>query len=124
RSAPSSGDSSKPRKKAPQEFKLSWLEEFAQTETVDSKVPVVVKVGSVFSYTETNGVICKVCTEAKAECDFTRGKIWDDWKLDYLKRHLLQKVHLEAISKLRLITARRGINVLLTESSSERETRI
>ena len=30
-------------------------------------------------------------------CEFAEGKMWDLWKIDYMKRHLNQKVHMEGI---------------------------
>ena len=69
--------------------------------TVDAKTPKAVELGYIFKYDERDGVVCKFCAEAKSSCNFATGKVWDQWKIDYLKRHLLQKVHLESISKLK-----------------------
>ena len=73
-----------------------------------------------FTFSEVNGVVCKMCEEAKSSCEFAVGKIWDLWKMDYLKRHLAQKVHLESVSKLRRMKSGRGINNLLIETTSGR----
>ena len=70
------------------------------------------------------GVVCKVCAEAKASGDFATGKTWDMWKLDYLKRHITQKIHLDSIAKLKRTQAGARINFILTESKDDRQMRI
>ena len=113
-----------PRKKAAVSFKTSWLEQLVETETVDAKTPKAVELGYIFKYDERHGVVCKFCAEAKSSCDFASGKVWDQWKMDYLKRHLPQKVHLESISKLKRMKSGSGINSLLIESTADREMRL
>lgn len=117
-------DEFEPQKKAAVSFKTSWLEELVETETVDAKIPKAVKLGYIFKYDERDGVVCKFCAEAKSSCDFATGKVWNQWKIDYLKRHLSQKVHLESISKLKRMKSGSGINSLLTESTADREMRL
>lgn len=111
-------------KKAVTTFKSSWLKELVETETVESKISQRVELGNIFSFCEDEGVVCKICAEAKASGDFATGKTWDMWKLDYLKRHISQKIHLDALTKLRRNQARTGINCLLTESEDHRQLRI
>lgn len=113
-------DLEEPRKRAAISFKLSWLKELVETETVDSKTHKCVELGNIFTFSEVNGVVCKMCEEAKSSCEFAVGKIWDLWKMDYLKRHLAQKVHLESVSKLRRMKSGSGINNLLIETTSGR----
>jgi len=105
-------------------FRLVWLKELIEKETVESKLPKRVELGSIFSFTEDNGVVCKICADAKACCDFATGKTWDLWKLDYMKRHVIQKIHSDSIAKLRRIQAGAGISCLLTESEDHRQMRM
>ena len=44
--------------------------------------------------------MCKVCNEAAPDSDFGKGKLWSEWKVDYLKRPLNHKHHSEALSTL------------------------
>lgn len=68
-----------PRKKAALRptFKSFGLKELIETETVDSKKHIPVELGSIFTYSDREGVICKICSDAKSNCDFARGKFWD-----------------------------------------------
>uniref|UniRef100_A0A8C5P6F9 Uncharacterized protein n=1 Tax=Leptobrachium leishanense TaxID=445787 RepID=A0A8C5P6F9_9ANUR len=78
----------------------------------------------VFTYNEnSDAVICNVCKKADAPGEFTNGKRWNEWKLDYLKRHLLHKTHLESVAKLVNIS-KGGILKMFTESASDREQRL
>ena len=43
------------------------------------------------------GLLCKTCCEAKVASEFSEGKVWTKWKLYYLKRHIQQKSHLNAV---------------------------
>src|SRR6218665_2484144 len=45
---------------------------------------------------------------------FASGKCRDHGKMDYLKRHLLQKIHLDSLGKLRRLKSGSSINNLLT----------
>ena len=85
-----------PQKKVCLTFKHEWLDEIVQTDTGR------IKLSDIFTYEERSGVICKFCSEAKAKGEFARGKTWSEWKLDYLKCHLTQKVHVDALKTLRL----------------------
>lgn len=93
---------------------------------MESKVVQGVELSQIFSFSEDEGgvVTCKFCAEAKASGDFATGKTWDVWKLDYLKRHITQKIHLDSLAKLRRTKAGTGINFLLTESDDVRQKRI
>lgn len=68
-------------------------------------------------------MICKFCTEAKAKGEFARGKHWSEWKLDYPKHHLTQKVHVDALKTL-MIRHGNSIDKILTETNEFRERRI
>jgi hypothetical protein len=43
--------------------------------------------------------MCSICSKANALSAFTSGKIWNEWKLDYLKQHLKQKVQVDSVIK-------------------------
>lgn len=110
-----------PQKKVCIIFKHEWLDEIVQ---IDTKVgPVRIKLSDIFTYEERSGVICKFCLEAKAKGEFAQGKHWSEWKLDYRKRHLTQKVHVDAVKTLRLRHGK-SIGQLLTETNESRERRI
>src|SRR6201995_3805164 len=111
------------RKRAAVTFKLVWLNELIVTEIPDSKTAKRVELGSIFNFSEDTGVICNICAEAKSTCDFAIGKSWDMWKLDYLKRHLSQKIHMDSVAKLKRIKSGSGIQTLLTESTDDRQRR-
>lgn len=49
-----------------------------------------VKLSEIFSY-GANWFVCKICSNAKIQGEFSTRKTWTEWKLDYLKRHLTQK---------------------------------
>ena len=117
-------DQLEPRKKAAVWFRTSWLKQLVETEFLDAKTLKAVELQYIFKYDELDGVFCKFCAEAKSSCDFATGKVWDQWKIEYVKRHLLQKVHLESISKLKRMKNGSGINSLLTESTADREMRL
>jgi len=72
-----------PQKKVCLTFKHEWLDEIVQTDTKDG--PGRIKLSDMFIYEEKGGVICKLCSEAKAKGEFTRGKHWSEWKLDNLQ---------------------------------------
>lgn len=112
------------RKRTCTRFKLEWLDEFVVTEMPSSGKKQTVMLKDVFTYREnSDDVICNVCEKAGAEGEFTNGKRWNEWKLDYLKRHVLHKTHLESVAKLGNIN-RGGILKMLTESASDRELRL
>lgn len=97
-------------------FKTEWL---AQSVQIDGQH---VQLGDIFSFSEEKGVICKTCCEAKVSGDFSEGKKWDEWKMDYLKRHLLHKTHQNAAGILRRRN-RVGIGELLLQNEEERRDR-
>ena len=102
------------KKKKLLSFKTEWLAEYAQ---IDGKL---IKLGDVFSFSDEKGVICKTCCEAKVPGDFSDGKKWDEWKLDYLKRHLQHKTHQNAAGILRRRKQGAGIGALLQQNAEER----
>lgn len=74
------------------------MKELVETETVELKLVQHIELSEILnSSQDDNGVvICKFCAEAKANGEFMTGKAWDSWKLDYLKRHITQKTHLDS----------------------------
>lgn len=105
-------------------FKPAWLLQLVKTKIPTSRELDHVKLDYIFEFNEEESTIkCKFCTEAKVDGDFSIGKKWDDWKLDYLKRHLNHKTHIEAVE---ILTARRcgGLVRLITETPKDREVRI
>ena len=110
------------KKKTCTKFKSEWLNEIVESEVPSSTQKQKVKLGVIFTLGESGDVLCNFCAKANAACDFSTGKKWEEWKLDYLKRHLNQKVHLESVVKLRNQT-KRPIQRMLTETAEDRETR-
>ena len=51
------------------------------------------------------------------------GNKWEAWKLDYLKRHLVYKVHTDSVSKLRN-HGKGGILQMLTETVEDHDVRV
>ena len=95
-------------------FRTEWLAEFVQVDGEN------VKLGDVFSFSDERGVICKTCSEAKVQSDFSEGKTWNEWKVDYLKRHLQHKAHQNAAGILRRGKQGIGIGALLQQNAEER----
>jgi phage terminase large subunit-like protein len=79
--------------------KKEWLSEITETEIPSLKHRQKVKIWDILIHRETDYVICSVCSEANALSEFTSGKNWNEWKLDYLKQHLKQKVQLDSVIK-------------------------
>lgn len=96
----------------------------AETFASDAGKNQTVVLKDVFKYCEeSDAVICIVCAKADAPVEFTKGKRWNEWKLDYLKRHLLHKTHLESDAKVGNIN-KGGILKMFAESASDREQRL
>ena len=53
----------------------------------------------------------------------SEGKVWTEWKLDYLKRHTQQKSHLNAVGIVGRRKMGMGIGTLLQQSAIDREKR-
>lgn len=104
-------------KKKCDSFKMEWLSEYVQTEEK------TVKLGEIFSFSSEKGLLCKTCCEAKIASEFSEGKMWTEWKLDYLKRHIQHKSHLKAVGIVRRCKMGMGIGTLLRESTKDREKR-
>lgn len=120
-------DTARPNKKARDTFKLDWLQIKVTTDTPDSK-NVNVDLGSIYEYSEENGLKCNICaacsgTKGNKDNEYVTGKRWDSWKLDYCKRHLTSRIHTENVQIL--YTRKHGISLkrLLEETSAEREAR-
>jgi len=112
------------KKKCSLKFKPEWLRELVETELPTSSRKQLTKLGDIFTYRESSDdVVCQICQEASAGGTFTcTGKRWDDWKIDYLKRHINQKSHLDSVTKLRCQKSG-GLQRLLTESAHDRANR-
>lgn len=74
-----------------------------------------------FLFSSVKGLLCKTCREAKVVSEFSDGKICTKWKLDYLKRHIQQKTHLNAVGIMRRLKKGKGTGTLLRESANDRE---
>lgn len=96
-------------------FKMEWLSEYVKIEEQ------AVKLSEIFSFSSEKGLLCKTCCEAKVANEFSEGKMWTEWKLDYLKRHIQQKCHLKAVGIVRRLKVGQGIGTLLRESAKDRE---
>ena len=92
-------------------FKMEWLSEYVRTEEQE------VKLDEIFSF------LSKTCCEAKVTSEFAEGKMWTEWKLDYLKRHIQQKSNLNAVGIVRRRKMGMGIGTLLQESTKDQEKR-
>jgi len=96
------------KKKSAANFKTEWLSELVETDTPTTKTKAPTKLGDIFTYrSKSDDVVCLYCKDAHASGDFATGKRWDDWKIDYLKRHVTQKSHPDSVSTLRLQKNRR-----------------
>lgn len=111
-----------PKKKVCLTFKQEWLNEIVQMDTSDGPCKSV-KLSDIFSY-KANGIVCKICSEAKIKGDFSTGKTWTEWKLDYLKCHLTKKCHIDAEKASYNQKHGTSINQLLGESRELREKHI
>src|SRR5215469_17179318 len=89
------------RKKTASSFKMEWLHFIVETATPISHKLINVQLKDIFCII-LSGIKCKYCVDAKSSGDFVSGKKWDNvWKLDFLKRHLVSKLHVDAVVKLR-----------------------
>ncbi|XP_078483234.1 E3 SUMO-protein ligase KIAA1586-like [Ciona intestinalis] len=117
-------ESNPPNKKSCQAFKPEWLQ--ASVEIEKGKGTVHVKLEEIFEYKKQGGLKCKICAEAKIIGEFSKGKTWIDWKLDYLKRHVCSKLHKQATSILQTRKACQSsgnVCQLLLESAADKEER-
>jgi len=94
---------------------MEWLSVYVRTEEQE------VKLGDIFSFASEKGLLCKTCCEGKVASEFLEGKVWNEWKLDYLKRHIQQKSHLNAVEIVRRCNMGMGIGTLLQEIAKDRE---
>lgn len=78
-----------------------------------------------FEYVQPGKVVCKFCRDfdPKGGGDYAEGKSWPQWKLDYLKRHITQKVHLDSVSGLRTKRTQVSLNTLLSETEEQKAVR-
>lgn len=94
-----------PAKRGRQMFHVEWL----TNEHVEAELPStapgrreLVLLKEIFTYNLNTGVTCNICIKAGLKNEWTTGKKWDNWKVDYLKRHATDmKSHLDAITRLR-----------------------
>ena len=111
------------KKKICARFKEEWLSELIATSVVSSSDKQRVRIGDIFTYNAAGAVVCTIYLNANTKSEFSTGKKWDEWKLDYLKRHLSQKVHIESVVKLRNMKSG-GILRKLQESAEDRSVRL
>lgn len=90
-------------------FKMEWLSEYVKIEEQ------AVKLSEIFSFSSEKGLLCKTCCEAKVANEFSEGKMWTEWKLDYLKRHIQQKCHLKAVGIVRRLKMGQGDRYIIAE---------
>jgi len=98
-------------KKKCSSLKMEWLSEYVQTEEQ------VVKLSDIFYFSSERGLLCKTCCKGQVASEFSEGKVWNEWKLDCLKRHIQQKSHLNAVGIVRRRKMVMGIGTLLQEST-------
>lgn len=70
---------------------MQWLSECVLIEEQE------VNLGEIFSFLRGKELFSKTCCQAKVVSKFSEGKVWSEWKLDYLKHHIQQKTHLNAV---------------------------
>ena len=75
------------------------------------------------TYNAAGAVVCTICSNAKTKSEFSMGKKWDEWKLNYQKQHLSQKVHITSVVKLQN-TKYGGILGKLQESVKDSSVRL
>ncbi|KAL7373908.1 hypothetical protein ABVT39_017371 [Epinephelus coioides] len=68
-------------------------------------------------------VVCKTCNQSKVQGEFSEEKVWSELKLDYLKRHVGTKGHLNAVEIVKRRKQELGIGSLLQESTEEWQRR-
>jgi len=84
------------------------LRQVVETELPTSSRKQLTKLGDIFAYCEgSDDVVCQIghakkLVQAGRGGAFTTGQRWDEWKIDYLKRNIKQKIHLDSVTKLRL----------------------
>lgn len=89
------------RKRTASLFKNEWLNKIVETVTPKGHEVMHVQLREIFVYDSEIGVVCLYCRDAKVAGVFASGKKWGDiWKLDFLKRHLTSKSHLQGVQKL------------------------
>ena len=111
------------KKKICARFKEEWRSESIEMNVVSSLDKQRVRIGDIFTYNAAGADVCTICLNANTKSEFSTGKKWDEWKPDYLKRHLSQKVHIESIVKLRNMKSG-GILRKLQESAEDRSVRL
>ena len=116
------GDPCPSKKKNCSRFKDEWLSELIETDVVSSSEKQRVRIGDIFKY-NAGVVVCTICSNANTQSEFSTGKTWKEWKLDYLKRHLSQKVHIDSVIKLRNRKSG-GILRMLQESVEDRAVKL
>lgn len=76
-----------------------------------------------FSFLNKKGLLCKTCSAAKEASDFSEGKVWTEWKLDYFQHHIQQKSHLNSAGIVQRCKIRKWISTLLQGSAKDGEKR-
>jgi len=106
-------------------FNRDWLTEFSvETAMPDETGCKCVKLKEIFQYCEAEDVVvCRICLEAEVQGDWSTGKNWGEWKIDYLKRHVTHRCHLDAVTKLKNLKHGYLLN-FLRETPEERSNRL
>jgi hypothetical protein len=112
------------RKKFCDRLKKEWLSELIDTEILSSVHTQHIKLSEIVTYQETkDDVICSFCSKANVRGEFSTGIKWKEWKLNCLKRHLNQNMHLDSVLKLQNLN-KGGILRMLSETPGDREMRV
>jgi len=103
---------------------LKFKTDLVETQLPTSSRKQLTKLGNIFTCREgSDDFVCQIYQEACADSVFTTGKRWDDWKIDYLKRHINQKIHLDLVTKLRCQKSGGLQRLVLTGSAADRANR-
>lgn len=68
-------------------------------------------------------LVCRICLKEEVQRDWSTGKNWGEWKVDYLKRHITHICHLDAVTKLKRLEHGSLLN-FLRETPQDRSNRL
>ena len=66
-----------------------WLSELIKAGVLSSSNKQKIRLGDIFTCNDDGAVVFTICSTANAAGEFSKGKKLDEWKLDYLKQHLI-----------------------------------
>ena len=115
------GDLHLSNKKTCSRLKEEWLSKLIETDVMSSSDKPRVRISDIFTYI-AGAVVCSICSNVNTPSEFSTGKKWKEWKLNYSKRHLSQKVQTESFIKLGNMKSGR-ISRMLQESAEDRSVR-